>query len=106
MVQAEAKSAIGTYRYGWPPLEPATVARKGADTPLLETGELRESIHWTVDGHSAFVGTDDPKAPFHEHGTAHVPPRSFLRGAAMAKEHEVKEILGHKFAHRLFTAKD
>jgi hypothetical protein len=28
MVEKEAKTAIGTYRFDWPPLQPETVARK------------------------------------------------------------------------------
>jgi hypothetical protein len=49
MVEKEAKTAIGTYRYDWPRLEPETVARKAkGDTPLLETGELRDSIQHIV----------------------------------------------------------
>lgn len=105
LIRDEAKRVIGTYDYGWPPLADKTVERKGADTPLLETGEMRDSIECAVHGHVAIVGTDDPKAKFHELGTVHVPPRSFLRGAAMAKEHEVKEICGHKLAHALFRSK-
>jgi hypothetical protein len=44
MLETSAKTAIGTYRFGWPPLAESTLARKAADTPLLETGELRDSI--------------------------------------------------------------
>lgn len=31
-----------------PPLEPATANRKGSQTPLIDTGILRDSITWTV----------------------------------------------------------
>src|SRR3984893_15566765 len=50
MVENEAKAAIGTYRFeNWAPLKPETVARKArGDTPLLETGELRDSIEHVV----------------------------------------------------------
>jgi hypothetical protein len=49
MIEKEAKAAIGTYRYDWEPLKPETVARKArGDTPLLETGELRDSIEHVV----------------------------------------------------------
>ena len=45
MVEKEAKRAIGTYLFEWEPLKPETVARKTTgDSPLLETGELRDSI--------------------------------------------------------------
>jgi hypothetical protein len=49
MIEKEAKAAIGTYKFDWTPLKPETIAHKaGGDTPLLETGELKESIEHTV----------------------------------------------------------
>jgi hypothetical protein len=49
MIEKEAKAAIGTYRFDWTPLQLETIARKaGGDTPLLETGELKDSIEHTV----------------------------------------------------------
>src|ERR1700693_6233643 len=49
MVEKEAKRAIGTYLFDWPRWQPETVAHKArGDTPLLETGELKESIEHTV----------------------------------------------------------
>jgi hypothetical protein len=99
MVETEAKRVIGTYEYGWPRLQPSTIARKGADTPLLETGELRDSIeHYTPDVGplATYVGSNNPKAMWMELGTVHIPPRSFLLAAAMHKEKEVREKLGIK----------
>lgn len=94
IVQKEAKRVIGTYDYGWPPLKEETIARKGADTPLLESGELRDSIEKYIDygAGQAYVGSNNPKATFHELGTSRIPARSFLAGAAQAKEHEVHEL--------------
>jgi len=96
IVEDEAKRVIGTYEYGWPSLQPETIARKGADTPLYETGEMRDSIEHYVDRNrlTASVGSNDPKAVFHELGTVTIPARSFLMGAAMRKEHEVVEKTG------------
>lgn len=96
VVQTEAKRVIGTYDYGWPRLQPETIARKGGDTPLLETGEMRDSIEISVsaDGHTASVGSNNPKAVWHELGTVHIPARSFLMGAALRTEQEVHEIVG------------
>lgn len=75
-------------------LEPnaqSTIDRKGFDAPLIETGELRESIeteHAIVPAEGvAFgaalgeyraesgVGTADEKMLWHEYGSAHYPPR-------------------------------
>jgi phage gpG-like protein len=104
MVEKEAKAAIGTYRFeNWPPLEPETVARKArGDTPLLETGELRDSIEH-VSGREGgevvgYVGTNDPIAKYHELGTRTIPPRSFLGEAAMRKEHKIHEMMERTIA--------
>src|ERR1039458_9195887 len=58
MVAKQAKSAIGKTHELWPPLKPATIARKlRGNTPLLETGEMRDSIEWTVHGLEGEVGS-------------------------------------------------
>jgi hypothetical protein len=45
LVARQAKGAIGKQHELWPPLQPETIARKiNGNTPLLETGELRDSI--------------------------------------------------------------
>jgi phage gpG-like protein len=94
IVETESKRVLGTYDYSWPPLQPETVASKATgDSPLLETGELRDSIHHEVHGHEADVGSDNDKAVWHELGTSRVPPRSFLMQAAVHKEHEVVKVL-------------
>jgi hypothetical protein len=33
-----------------PPLSPITIAKKGSSTPLIDTGQLRSAITYTVDG--------------------------------------------------------
>ena len=109
MVQKEAKHVIGTYDYGWPQLAELTQedrVRKGfaANEPLLRTGSLRESIEYSAPHHEGnavvgFVGTNHPIAPYQEFGTSKIPPRSFLRGAAMRKEDEI-----HKMTGRLMFA--
>jgi hypothetical protein len=80
--EPEARRVIGTHDYNWPELAPSTLARKAADTPLLETGELRDSIGVTIGDREASVGSNNDKAIWHELGTVHIPPRSFLMGAA------------------------
>jgi hypothetical protein len=47
MVHAEARRVIGKGYPDWPKLNPKTIARKLlGNTPLFETGELRDSIEW------------------------------------------------------------
>ena len=96
-----SKAAIGTYDYGWPPLAASTLARKSADTPLLETGAMRDSIHHFVDGRQAQVGSDDPKAEWHELGTTKAPPRSFLAAPAAAHRDELAEMMAGSVLHVL-----
>lgn len=96
IVETEAKRVIGTHDYGWIPLKPATIARKAnGDTPLLETGEMRDSIEHTVGHREAHIGSNNDKAVWQELGTSRgIPPRSFLGGAARHKEKEVVEAIG------------
>lgn len=86
-VKTEAKSALGTYKYGWPRLSPKTIAlKRTGDSPLLETGTLRASIMHTVHSHErATVFSDDPKARYLSYGTSRMPPRPFLEPAAALK---------------------
>ena len=98
LVEKTAKEAIGTYTFGWPPLQPETIARKGADTPLLETGDLQASISHVVEGHEAQIGTNDYKALWMELGTSRIPPRPFMSESAIRTEKEVVRIIGSHFA--------
>ena len=102
IVEDEAKHAIGTYNYNWPQLAPSTQADRvqqgfPANEPLLRTGEMRDSIEHQVQGHVGYVGSDNMKAVYQELGTVHIPPRSFLMGAAMRSEHEIHELTGRYF---------
>ena len=91
IVEDGAKTAIGTYAFQWPPLKPETVARKaGGDTPLLETGELRDSITHESDERRAIVGTTSLIGRFQEFGTSRgIPPRPFIWGSWVHHEKEV-----------------
>jgi phage gpG-like protein len=93
IVEVEAKSVLGTDGYNWPALSPNT--KKTMPGMLLETGELRDSIEHTVVSNSeASVGSNNDKAVWHELGTAKIPARSFLAGAAIAKRDEVGHAIG------------
>ncbi|MGD0039096.1 MAG: hypothetical protein ABSE84_01555 [Isosphaeraceae bacterium] len=37
-------------RNGWAPNAPSTIARKGSDRPLIDSGQLRRSIRWVLRG--------------------------------------------------------
>jgi hypothetical protein len=99
MVYEEARRVIGEGYSDWPQLQPATLAHKIANTPLLETGELRASIEWQSHGLKGEVGSNLDKAVWHELGTSRIPPRSFLAGAAQHMGPEIE-----KMAHKAVVA--
>jgi phage gpG-like protein len=74
------------------------------DSPLLETGDLRDSIERDVQHGVAYVGSNNPKALWHEFGTSRIPPRPFLEGAANAKHAEIGKLIGQKFHALLIKA--
>jgi hypothetical protein len=100
-IAAEARRVLGTYDYQWPQLAPSTQAERvragyAANEPLLRRGELRDSIGFTIvkKGELAEIGSNDDVAVWQELGTTHIPPRSFLAGAAMHLEHDVVKACG------------
>jgi phage gpG-like protein len=93
LVARQAKRAIGKTHELWPALKPETIARKlRGNTPLLETGELRDSIEWTASGLEGQVGSNNDKAVWHELGTSRIPPRSFLASSAISMEGRIHEM--------------
>jgi hypothetical protein len=99
IVQKKAKSTIGKTHDAWPPLAESTQedrARKGyaANEPLLRSGELRDSIEYTVSGTEGCVGSDSPIAVYQELGTSRIPPRSFLVSSAIASEDRIHRMVG------------
>jgi HK97 gp10 family phage protein len=106
VVEKEANATIGTYQpeagpfAQWAQLADSTISEKEKlgyappDNPLLREGDLRDSIGHVVQGHEAAVGSNSDVAVYQELGTRHMPPRSFLGGAAVRKEAEVVEIIG------------
>jgi len=99
IVEDEAKRVIGQGYSSWPPLAESTIrekARLGYDVPnpLLRTGAMRDSIEHTVEGHSAFIGSNSDIARYQEIGTSRIPPRSFLVQGAVTKLPEIARAIG------------
>jgi phage gpG-like protein len=94
MVADRARGMIGTQQAGWAPLKPETIARKATgDSPLLETGEMRDSITWNSDATEGYVGTNNQKAIWQTYGTSRgIPPRPFIEPAAVQKEAEIDKM--------------
>ena len=100
-----AKEKIGEYQdeagpfVAWAELAESTKAdrtRQGfpEDEPLLRTGEMRDSIEHQVEVPVAQVGSNSDIAVYQELGTQHIPPRSFLGGAAVEKLDDIMKIVG------------
>ena len=51
------KKTINAGRPEWPPLQPKTIARKGSSKPLIDTGDMRNSINdQMLESGGAFIG--------------------------------------------------
>jgi hypothetical protein len=67
LLSQASKDLIGVPKDEWPPLAPSTLAHKdGVNTPLLETGEMRDSITWNSDAHEGYVGSNNKKLVWNE----------------------------------------
>jgi HK97 gp10 family phage protein len=102
IVQKRAKANIGREHDDWAPLAPSTIKDKSAHgfptpKPLLRTGELRDSIEYTVNGNEGWVGSDLDKAAWMEFGTSRVPPRPFLGPAVYASEDKIRRLAAAGF---------
>jgi phage gpG-like protein len=101
IVEKGSKEAIGTYEFGWPPLAESTLEKKAADTPLLETGAMRDSIRHEVEGDTARIGSDLDYALYQEVGTSRIPPRSFLMQSAVHHRDEIVQEIGETMVTKL-----
>jgi hypothetical protein len=115
LVKEHAQAQIGHYLdHGgpypgepWAPLASSTIAHKGHDTPLFETGELHDSIEVTASHRHAEIGVKSSIgargvdigdiAVWMEFGTitsgGHVPPRPFLGPALHEEQDEIVEFI-------------
>ena len=105
IIETEAKAEIGHYQEAvgpfaaWAELADSTKADRvqrgfSENEPLLRTGALRDSIQHRSDNSDAMIGSDSPIAEYQELGTATIPPRSFLGGAAARKSEEAVNEIG------------
>lgn len=110
IVQREARAEIGHYQeeagplVAWAELAESTKADRARNgypenEPLLRDGTLRDSIQTAVSEVGAplaegAVGSNSDIAVYQELGTARIPPRSFLGGAAIRSGEKVSQVLG------------
>lgn len=82
----------------WQPLKASTVAkrRKGSARPLIDTGNLRNSIATRPGPRSLRIGTVVPYAPVHQFGTKHIPQRRFLPFTPDGSDFESEGLAGEE----------
>jgi HK97 gp10 family phage protein len=101
VVAERAKSKLGTYQAGWPPLKPETIARKATgDSPLLETGAMRNTIAEHASPAKATITVGGP-ALWQELGTSKMPPRPFMGPALRESAGEIEAAIGGEIAENL-----
>lgn len=100
--EAEQFDSGGSFSGGWTPLAQSTVRikeRKFLDPrTLIATHALASSLSsavspgsvYRVGPHEMFVGTSDPKAKFHQHGTRRMPMRKPVELPEVVKVSMVK----------------
>ena len=59
---------------------------------LIDTGRLRNSISYTVDGEAAYIGTNVEYAPYLELGTKKIAAHHYLKRAATEHKDEYKNL--------------
>ena len=59
---------------------------------LVDTGRLRNSISHTVDGESAYIGTNVEYAPYLELGTKKITAHHYLKRAVTEHQDEYKKL--------------
>lgn len=111
LVQTDAQNQLGEYQGAaggfpaWAPLRDATLADKEAKgfpvpSPLLRTGDLRDSIQYEVGAWEAVIGSQSPIAAYQEFGTSRtgwgigIAPRPFLGPAAFKNRDKIRAIIG------------
>lgn len=97
MIQGQTQRRIAVEKTSpsggaWAPLAPATVARKGTNNILVDTGRLLGSIAAHVAGTSATIGTSVAYAGYLQGGTSRMPAREFL-GLSDANAAELERML-------------
>jgi hypothetical protein len=112
IIEKRAKATFGSGELV--PNAAATVAIKGFDSPGIETGATRDSIQHNSDAHEAYIGSNDIKMVWLEHGTHKTggawgidnPPRPILGVASVSAAPEAVEAIGREVMAALTAALD
>jgi len=78
----------------WPPLAESTLVQKRkkgySGTPLIRTGNLRQSFRPFSTNDTAGVGSEVRYSQYHETGTSRLPQRAMLPPRAVAIDYAVR----------------
>jgi phage gpG-like protein len=109
----KAKEKFGTYQHEWAQLAEATQIDRGLkgfpiNEPLLRTGELRDSIKFTVENGRAIVGSTSDIMVYQELGTAStgwsnkgIPPRPVFKLTWLQDGEEARKIFSRMVGESL-----
>ena len=76
----------------WESLSASTLERKISSFPLIESGELFDSLEFNASNKGWTVGTDNDYAEYHQFGTDTIPARPFLGFTEEGVEEDVEWI--------------
>lgn len=99
-VVRSAKDKFGVYQKSvytfpaWAELAPRTLVDNSENTPLLRTGDTRDSIGFEVNGDDVVVGSSEPTMIYHELGTKTEPPRPVLGPAMYEARQMIRDTMG------------
>ena len=97
-IRLHYKNAEDPSGQAWRPLKPSTVRQKvrksGKVVPLVDTGNLRNSLNYRVDGDKLRIGYSARYSVFHQLGTKFMPKRKILPTDVDELDmEEIKEVL-------------
>ncbi|WP_321354528.1 hypothetical protein [Pseudomonas extremaustralis] len=107
-----AKDEIGSYQTSigdfpaWAPLKSATESAKRRagyeeNSPLLASGEMRDSIQSKVYGDEAIIFSTDEKMVYHEFGTLNIPARPVLGPAVLRSGEYIRRAMSQALVRGL-----
>jgi hypothetical protein len=91
-----APGPIGPFP-GWAPLAPSTVARKGFENILFETGTFQQDISYRVEPWKVTFGTHQDYIVYTELGTSRMPPRPVFGPTLLDRIPEILPMIGEAF---------